>query len=88
MTKTWCFGGKHYSSTIKIFEYEKLNVKTKKLVKIIKGICSFCGRNKSQTFTKQMTRAENVIRNAKSKHGHRSARNNSAWCGLNKFVMF
>ena len=31
-----------------------------------------------------MTRAENFIINAKSKHGHRSAMSNSAWCDLNK----
>ena len=52
MTKTWCVGGKHYSNNINITRYEKLNLKTKKLVKIIKGTCSICGRNKSQIFTK------------------------------------
>ena len=31
-----------------------------------------------------MTRAKNVIKNAKCKHGHRSAMSNSAWCDLNK----
>ena len=30
----------------------KVNPRTKKLVKIIKGSCSFCGHNKSQVFTK------------------------------------
>ena len=30
----------------------KKNPKTKKLVKINKGTCSTCGRNKSQFFTK------------------------------------
>ena len=30
-----------------------------------------------------MTRAENIIKNAKFKHGHRSAMSNSAWCDLN-----
>ena len=29
-----------------------MNPRTKKLVKIIKGICSICGRSKSQIFTK------------------------------------
>ena len=52
MTKTWCVGGKHYSNTNNITQYEKLNPKTEKLVKIIKGICSVCKRNKSQIFTK------------------------------------
>ena len=38
--------------TNKNIEYEKVNPKTKKLVKVIKGTCSICGRNKSQIFTK------------------------------------
>ena len=52
MTKTWCVGGEHYCNTIEKIKYEKRNPKTKKLVKIIEGICSICGRNKSQIFTK------------------------------------
>ena len=47
MTKTWCVGGKHYSNTDNIIEYEKVNPRTKKIVKIVKG-----SRNKSQVFTK------------------------------------
>ena len=31
-----------------------------------------------------MTKGENFIKNAKSKHGHRSAMSSSAWCDLNK----
>ena len=52
MTKTWFVGGKHYSNANSITQYEKNNPKTKKLVKILKGTCSICGRNKSQIFTK------------------------------------
>ena len=47
MTKTWCVGGKQYSNTDNIIEYEKVNPRTKKLVKIVKS-----SRNKSQIFTK------------------------------------
>ena len=47
-----CRGGKHCSNTNNITQYEKVNPKTKKLVKIIKGSCSICDRNKSQIFTK------------------------------------
>ena len=47
MTKTWCVGGKHYSNTNNIIVYEKVNPRTKKLVKIIKGSRDNCGRNKS-----------------------------------------
>ena len=52
MTKTWCVGGKHYSNTSNKTQYEKVNPKAKKLVNIIKGSCSICGRKKSQIFTK------------------------------------
>ena len=45
MTKTWCVGGRHKGNTNNITEYEKINPRTKKLVKIIKGSCSVCGRN-------------------------------------------
>ena len=52
MTKTWCVGGRHYSDSVNQNVYEKVNPRTRKLVKIIKGTCSICGRNKSQIFTK------------------------------------
>ena len=52
MTKTWCVGGRRYSNTNNIKKYEKVNPKTKKLVKVIKGSCSICGRNKPQIYTK------------------------------------
>ena len=52
MTKTYCLGGRHYSDTVNQNIYENRNPKTKKLVKVIKGTCSICGRNKSQIFTK------------------------------------
>ena len=52
MIKTWCVGGKHYSNTNNITQYEKVNPRIKKLVEIIKGRCSICDRNKSQISTK------------------------------------
>ena len=51
MTKTRCLGGRHYSNINNITQYGKINLKIKKLVKIIKGTCSIYGRNKSQIFT-------------------------------------
>ena len=51
MTKTWCVGGRHYSSNNYIIEYEKRNPENQKLVKNNKGSCSICGRNKSPTYT-------------------------------------
>ena len=52
MVKTWCVGGRHMSDTNNISQYEKVNPRTKKLVKIIKGKCDICGRDKSQIYTK------------------------------------
>ena len=48
----WCVGGKHYSITNNIIQYEKVNPKTEKLVKIFKGKCAIFSRNKSQIFAK------------------------------------
>ena len=52
MTKTWCVGGKHFSNTVNEYIFEKMNPRTKKLVKVIKGTGNICGRNKSQIFTR------------------------------------
>ena len=51
MTKTWCVGGRHKSDTDNIPQYEKVNPRTEKLVKIIKVTCSICNRIKSQIFS-------------------------------------
>ena len=83
MTKTWCVGGTHYRYNSIKTQYEKRNPKTKILVKIIKGNCSICGRNKSQIFTKQMTRAERFMEKGKCKKFHCSSPSNTAWCDLN-----
>ena len=42
MTKTWCVDGKHYSNTKNITQFEKVNSKNKKQVKIIKGTVVIC----------------------------------------------
>ena len=52
MRKTRYVGGKQYSITNNINEYEKVNPKIKTIVKLIKGTRIICGRNKSQIFTK------------------------------------
>ena len=51
MTKTWCVGGRQDSNTNNVIEFEKVNPKTKKLVKMIKGQCNICDRKNSQIFT-------------------------------------
>ena len=52
MTKTWCVGGRHFSNRVNEKIIEKVNPKTRKLIKIIRGTCSICGRDKSQIFTR------------------------------------
>ena len=49
--QSYCLGGRHYSQTLNKNITEKVNPKTKKLVKFIKETCIICGRNKSQVFT-------------------------------------
>ena len=48
----WCVGGRHYSNTDNITQYEKRNPITKKLVKILKVSCSIFSRKKIQVLTK------------------------------------
>ena len=38
--QSYCLGGRHYSQTLNKIEYEKVNPRTKKLVKVMKGTCS------------------------------------------------
>ena len=47
MVKTWCVGGRDYSESINQNVFEFLNLKTQKLVKIIKRNCDIYGGNKS-----------------------------------------
>ena len=86
--QSYCLGGRHYSQTVNKIDKEKVSPKTKKLVKVVKGKCSNCGRNKSQILTKKMARAKIFIKIAKCTHGNRSAMSNSAWSDLKKIVLF
>ena len=49
--KTYCVGSRHFSGNINLQKIEKINPKTKKLIKIIKSKCDICGKSKSQHFT-------------------------------------
>ena len=82
MTKTGCVGGRQYSNTNNIIQYDKCNPKIKKLVKIIKGTCNICSRNKSQIFI--MTKGEDFFKRGKCKDNHCSSMSNRAWCDLNR----
>ena len=83
MEQTYCLGGRHYSNTINLSQYEKVNPKTKKFVKIIRRTCSICGRDNSQIFTKQMTNGQVFIKGAKCKNNHHSSMSDSALTDLN-----
>ena len=50
--QSYCLGGRHFSQTLNQNVYEKMNPRTKKLVRIIMGKCRTCGRAKCQNFTK------------------------------------
>ena len=50
MITTWCVGNKQKNKTKNFNEHKKLNPKTQKLVKFIKGTCGICGQNRSQVF--------------------------------------
>ena len=41
MTKTWCVGGRQYTNTKNITEYEKVNPKTKNLLKTFRELVVF-----------------------------------------------
>ena len=51
MTTTWCAGGRHMSNTNNIIEYDKVNPRIEKLIKVFKSKCNICDRSKSQIFT-------------------------------------
>ena len=48
----WCVGGRRHSDMINQNRYEEVNPKCHKLVKVSRGNCSICGRNKSQCISK------------------------------------
>ena len=52
MTMTWSVNDRHHSERRKQNAWEKVNPKKQKLGKVIQGLCSISGRNKSQFFTK------------------------------------
>ena len=83
MTKTWCVEGHHYSKTNNISENEKINPKTKNIVKILKRNCTVCGRSESQIFIKLMTEGEDFFKKGKCEKNHCPSMSSSAWCDLN-----
>ena len=66
MSTTLCVGGRRYSESINQNLYEDANPKTKKLVKIIEGICSYSGRSKSQIFTTSKWREDKISKKSQN----------------------
>ena len=52
MNETWCVDGRRKNHTLNQNLYERINPGTQKVFETIKGVCSVCGRNKSQIFNK------------------------------------
>ena len=59
-SNSYCVGGKHYSQTINIYGDTKYNKKTQKPIKMLKGTCAKCNRNKSQIVSDQTIEAEGL----------------------------
>ena len=55
---SYCFGGKHYSATTYIRGDVTVNKKTGMSVKLLRGTCSTCERNKSLIVSDQTIQAE------------------------------
>ena len=57
---SYCVGGKHYSATINIRGDITQNKKTGAAVKLLRGTCSSCKRNKSLIVSDQTIQAEGL----------------------------
>ena len=57
---SYCVGGKHYSATINIRGNITQNKKTGMPVKLLRGTCSSCKRNKSLIVSDQTIQAEGL----------------------------
>ena len=57
---SYCVGGKHYSTTINIRGDITQNKKTGAPVKLLRGTCSSCKRNKSLIVSDQTVQAEGL----------------------------
>ena len=59
-TNSYCVGGKHYSATTNIRGDITQNKKTGAAVKLLRGTCSTCKRNKSLIVSDQTIQAEGL----------------------------
>ena len=57
---SYCVGGKHYSATTNIRGDITFNKKTSMSVKLLRGTCSTCKRNKSLIVSDQTIQAEGL----------------------------
>ena len=58
---SYCVGGKHYSATTNIRGDITQNKKTGAAVKLLRGTCSTCKRNKSLIVSDQTIQAEGLM---------------------------
>ena len=88
-SKKWCFGGRHYSTTSDIFEYEETNPKTNEIVQVRNLNCDVSGRSNSKISTKSMvnkqtktklTKGEKLQKFAKCKNNVSSPMSELSWC--------
>ena len=60
-SNSYCVGGKHFSQTINIYGDTKYtNKKTQKPIKMLRGTCAKCNRNKSHIVSDQTIEAEGL----------------------------
>ena len=59
-SKFYCVGGKHYSATTNVRGDITVNKKTGMPVKLLRGTCSTCKRNKSLIVSDQTIQAEGL----------------------------
>ena len=67
MIKTWCVGGKQYSNTNNVIQYEKINPRTEKLVKIIKKIVVFVDETNLNFLLSKLLQEKILIKNENAK---------------------
>ena len=59
-SNSYCVGGKHYSATTNIRRDTTVNKKTGMSVKLLRGTCSTCKRNKNLIVSDQTIQAEGL----------------------------
>ena len=75
----YCVGGRHKSGTFDTIEYQKLNPKTRKVVRVKNVKSGICGCSKSKISTKQMPKGNDFEKKGNCTNGKCLPLSNSAW---------